>query len=66
MLFVSYGIVANDQQFGFGNINMIMDGIFSTEDVLKVTEYINDVNRKEGLDNSKIIILNWRKYDLPL
>jgi len=62
MLFVSYSFTSKSR-FGFGNINIHLDGLHSTEDVRNVADAIKRICKKDTDEDIEVVVLNWRKYD---
>jgi len=60
MIFVSYVFCDVYNTPKFGNASIEMEGIFSVNDIEKVTDIISDLT-----ETTSIVILNWKKYDLP-
>ena len=67
MIFVSYAFYSKSKS-GFGNINMHMDGICSSEEKSNVEAFIKQdcISNCENAEDVEVAILNWRKYDSPL
>ena len=67
MIFVSYALYSKTSH-GFGNINICLEGIYSTEDKREVEEYIQQscIEKLENSEDVQVAILNWRKYDAPV
>jgi len=62
MIFVSFQFQTDESQ-GYGNISLNIEGIFSHEDMEEASHEI--ISTIKGT-NPIVVILNWRKYDLPI
>ncbi len=54
--FVAYNFIVNKSYTGFGQIEILCDGINTYKDVIRIREYIENDHCKIG---SKVVITNW-------
>ena len=64
--FVSF-CYKEDSNIAFGNATVNHSGIFSYDDISELDRLIQNYLLRTGVNpqNNSVVILNWKKYDIP-